>query len=392
MSSLHFRHMPQPEADLSDKQNDTGQIALIVLVILALVASLLMLFMDNDALMKLAVLAALWAAVLGFFLVYRYRGQAEEANAALDAQREVYEEKLERERADHRSEQLEMEQEYLDALRQHRDESIEALREQLTIVREQLEQLTGQVYYEPTTLSAAAERIREIEDGAQRYSEQRPTTSQFSAQDTVGHSSMRSSSASKHKAGDHTTEQETTVFSRVTDAPREAHTLPKSDKPEAAAASSRREEESTATQSAPFASGFTWDRSAAYERDWTLPAQTDSDVSEPEVAEPELAEPDDSTRVHTRVEQAEPLRDEENVDTRENAASSTTSVTWERPRWDSARWAAAKPTPQPEPQPHPEPRQHRRDDSPESSHHGRRRADEREGAVSVADLLKNFNK
>ncbi|WP_018019354.1 DUF6779 domain-containing protein, partial [Corynebacterium ciconiae] len=156
------------------EQSDKGQIALIVLVVLALAASLLMLFMNNDAMMKLAVLAALWAAVLGFFLVFRYRNQVEEANAALNAQRDLYEEKLERERADHRSEQLEIEQDYLEALREEHDDNIAAVREQLEILREQLEQLTGQIYYEPKTLSAAAERIHEIEEATSSLEDERP--------------------------------------------------------------------------------------------------------------------------------------------------------------------------------------------------------------------------
>ena len=48
---------------------DLGQIGLIVLVVLAVVASIVMLISGSAAALKIALIAALWAAVLGFFLV-----------------------------------------------------------------------------------------------------------------------------------------------------------------------------------------------------------------------------------------------------------------------------------------------------------------------------------
>ena len=65
---------------------DLGQTGLIVLVVLAVVASIVMLISGSAAALKIALIAALWAAVLGFFLVMRYRRQAEESVTKLELQ------------------------------------------------------------------------------------------------------------------------------------------------------------------------------------------------------------------------------------------------------------------------------------------------------------------
>ena len=52
---------------------DTGQLLLVGLVVLALAASVIMMLTGNINLLKVALLAALWAAVFGIFLTYFYR-------------------------------------------------------------------------------------------------------------------------------------------------------------------------------------------------------------------------------------------------------------------------------------------------------------------------------
>ena len=69
---------------------DLGQIGLIVLVVLAVVASIVMLISGSAAALKIALIAALWAAVLGFFLVMRYRRQAEESVTKLELQERAH--------------------------------------------------------------------------------------------------------------------------------------------------------------------------------------------------------------------------------------------------------------------------------------------------------------
>lgn len=114
-----------------DGMKDNGQKLLIALVVLSLVASIIMLFTGNQGVLKLALLAALWAAVLGFFLVGRYRAQAEALEQRVKEQ-----------------------------------ETLAHIREQVEQVRAQLENLTGQVFVEPTMIQAQATRIPEIEQAS----------------------------------------------------------------------------------------------------------------------------------------------------------------------------------------------------------------------------------
>ena len=72
-----------------------SEVFLWVLIGLAIVASVLMMFSDSDAWQKIAVLAALWAAALGAFLVMKMRGESK-ADADRVAQ---LENQLDRERA-----------------------------------------------------------------------------------------------------------------------------------------------------------------------------------------------------------------------------------------------------------------------------------------------------
>ncbi|MEX3517490.1 DUF6779 domain-containing protein [Corynebacterium camporealensis] len=157
MTSPAPRHQ-SPGNDSTSR--DAGQIGLIVLVVLAVIASIVMLISGSDAALKLALIAALWAAVLGFFLVVRYRRQAEESQTKLELQ----------ERA-HRAE--------LDAATAAAGEAggsqgaapsnadmeiLAEIREQLSTIRSQLEELSGREYtYEPAALRAEARRIMELE-------------------------------------------------------------------------------------------------------------------------------------------------------------------------------------------------------------------------------------
>ena len=74
----------------SSQKVDSGQALLVALVALALIASLVMLFTDSTGALRLALLAALWAAVIGFFLVTRYRRQAQRAEDELRHREEYH--------------------------------------------------------------------------------------------------------------------------------------------------------------------------------------------------------------------------------------------------------------------------------------------------------------
>lgn len=134
---------PNPNAKNSaPKKADAGSIGLIVLVILAVIASMVMLISGSASALKLALLAALWAAVLGFFLVVRYRREAAESAALLEAERSRQ-----------------------PAPVQQDSDIMEEIRRELSSIRAQIEELSGREFtYEPAALHAEARRIMELEE------------------------------------------------------------------------------------------------------------------------------------------------------------------------------------------------------------------------------------
>lgn len=138
--------------EMTSSDRNSGQIALTVLVVLAILASIVMLFTNNDAALKLALLAALWAAIIGFFLVYRYRNQAREAEAQAQLREEKHAQELETVRAQN---------EHSDALAE--------LKEEIAGLRARLEEFTGQpIGYEPSAIRADARRILEVGSPSER--------------------------------------------------------------------------------------------------------------------------------------------------------------------------------------------------------------------------------
>ncbi|AWB82643.1 hypothetical protein C3B44_10100 [Corynebacterium yudongzhengii] len=127
--------------------NNTGNILLIALVVLAAVASIVMLFTDSAVALKIALLAALWAAIIGFFLVYRYRNQAREAANEAEMREEVHSAEMDKLRAEHGN-----------------DSTLRELKEEIAVLRDRLEELTGEsLGYEPDAIRADARRIPEVE-------------------------------------------------------------------------------------------------------------------------------------------------------------------------------------------------------------------------------------
>lgn len=143
---------------------DRGQVMLVVLVVLAFIASIVMLFTDSDGALKIALLAALWAAVIGFFLVFRYRRDAEDARRELFHNAEIHDVEVARavaeQTADVESRALELRQEQHD----RESEVLEDIKRELAGIRAQLEALAGREFgYEPAALRAEARRIMELE-------------------------------------------------------------------------------------------------------------------------------------------------------------------------------------------------------------------------------------
>lgn len=136
------------ESSESGSKTDAGSIGLIVLVILAVIASLVMLISGSANALKIALLAALWAAVLGFFLVVRYRRQAHEAKELLAVERA------------HAASTLTAS----GASTTDNSQVLAEIRSELEAIRTQIEEISGREWvYEPAALYAEARRIQELE-------------------------------------------------------------------------------------------------------------------------------------------------------------------------------------------------------------------------------------
>ena len=159
MTSTQQQEFPDKDGAQSAPESETATTranwALIALVVLAVVATILMLISGSAAAMKLALVAALWAAVLGFFLVTRYRREAAQREQELALREELYTTELDKLRA---------EKSALEGTTPGDSELLADIKNELQQIRTQLEELSGRDFtYEPAALYAEARRIAEIE-------------------------------------------------------------------------------------------------------------------------------------------------------------------------------------------------------------------------------------
>lgn len=147
------------QQDDAPATRDYGQLILIVLVVLALAASITMMLTGNVNLLKIAMLAALWAAAIGIFLVIRYRNE-------LNEQKLQHENQIEQARlafhAEQAARELELEQRITEKTNDATQETLDKIKEQLDNLRSQLEMLSGLSFEEPTMIRAEAHRIKEL--------------------------------------------------------------------------------------------------------------------------------------------------------------------------------------------------------------------------------------
>ena len=73
----------------SNEPSSFSRFLMFGLVVLALLASVLMLFMDSDGWLKVALIAALWAAFFGVVLVLRYAGALKLAREQAENQEKI---------------------------------------------------------------------------------------------------------------------------------------------------------------------------------------------------------------------------------------------------------------------------------------------------------------
>ena len=149
------------QQDDAPATRDTGQLLLVGLVVLALAASVIMMLTGNINLLKVALLAALWAAVFGIFLTYFYRNK-------LSEQKLEHENQIEQARlafhAEQAARELELEQRITEKTHDATQETLDKIKDQLDNLRSQLEMLSGVSFEEPTMIRAEAHRIKEIKE------------------------------------------------------------------------------------------------------------------------------------------------------------------------------------------------------------------------------------
>ena len=155
-------------ADARRARRGPGQWLLGVLLLFAIGSSIFMIFTSEMSIAaSLAVITALWAAVIGAILVTKYRRQADSADAKARDLRLVYELQLEREISARRQYELGVETQVRKEIGEQSGEELSALKAELQSLRSSLEQLLGELPDERIAL--VRERLPELENRASRH-------------------------------------------------------------------------------------------------------------------------------------------------------------------------------------------------------------------------------
>lgn len=166
--------------------------AIVVMLVFAVVATILMLFTESETWTKIAVLCALWAAIVGCIAVARLRKQVDNQQRDTDNLERLHQAELERELATHREQELILEQNYYDSLQEQEQNTLADIRAELTVLRENLSAMMGtDLDTERTALKAEAQRILELERDTK---EQSSTTEARTSGSTSRTSSVPASS------------------------------------------------------------------------------------------------------------------------------------------------------------------------------------------------------
>lgn len=173
------------------------------LVVLALLASVLMLFMDSDGWLKVALIAALWAALFGVVLVLRYSGALKLAREQVENRESYFQSQLEHERAQLEKREAATQAKYAAEAKKsqdQRDKHLEELRAELAHMRKQLAELTGENFDEgeQRAVRATAERVREL---GHSTGGQAPRAAGGSAGRVAGQTAGQTQSAGQKSAG-----------------------------------------------------------------------------------------------------------------------------------------------------------------------------------------------
>lgn len=152
-------------ADTRRSSRSVAQWMLGLLILLAVVASVLMVFSDKLSVTgSIAVIASLWAAVIGAILVTKFRRQADTAEAKSRDLRLVYELQLEREITARRQYELDVETTIRKEVAAESGSELLELQAQVAALRSSLEALLGEPLPEER-VALPNERLRELASG-----------------------------------------------------------------------------------------------------------------------------------------------------------------------------------------------------------------------------------
>ncbi|MVU79428.1 hypothetical protein GPX89_19540 [Nocardia sp. ET3-3] len=144
------------------RREDAGKLFTGFLLLLGLVASVFLVFSDNLHLIRVGLVAALWAAAIGALAATRYRREAAIDKAKVGDLQKVYQLQLEREVAARREYELGVETRVRHEVGADATE-MAALRAELTVLRESLQRLfDGDLPFERPALRADAVRVQEL--------------------------------------------------------------------------------------------------------------------------------------------------------------------------------------------------------------------------------------
>lgn len=144
------------------RRDDAGKLFIGVLILLGLVASVFLVFSNSLQFVRIGLVAALWAAVIGALAATRYRKEATIDKAKVRDLQTVYELQLEREVTARREFELGIEARVREEVGADATE-LAALRAELTVLRTSLQRLfDGDLPVDRPALRADATRIQEL--------------------------------------------------------------------------------------------------------------------------------------------------------------------------------------------------------------------------------------
>lgn len=159
------------DSEDEEPSNDSriARLLMVAVLTLAVAATAVLVLTSDAAWLRLGVLAALWAALLGVFLASRFRKSLTERENQVSDLQSVYELELEREVAARREYELEVEASARKRVEEENRHDLAELRAELRTLRESLERLTGgEVLVERFALQARSTRMRSLGDAASR--------------------------------------------------------------------------------------------------------------------------------------------------------------------------------------------------------------------------------